>query len=346
MVANVYANELKARIISARSTFDKTQDVVVKLEYSNTGAQTIQIHNWCLPSNELYDPLFTVTCNDVPVEYLGPIIKRREPTIDDVIPVAPGKTISTIVRLSSVYDMTQTCNYSIQYNMPIEHVIFRHTQTLKTLPGKPISKLQSHIQSNNIRLAVEGRSNIKHRQNNIMTVRKRAATLNYVGCSENATADIIKAVSSALIYANNAFNYLNNTTPSGTKRYKTWFGTLDWMNWNTVMEHYQNLTDVFNSENMTFDCTCNVSNYYAYVYSNQPYNIYLCPVFWKARMTGTDSKAGTLIHETSHFTVVAGTSDYAYGQTACKSLAITNATQAIMNADSHEYFAENSPLLP
>ncbi|CAF4502731.1 unnamed protein product, partial [Rotaria sp. Silwood2] len=233
MMANVYANELEARIFSARSTFGKTEDVVVKLEYSNTGAQTTHIHNWCLPSNELYDPLFTVTCNDVPVEYLGPVIKRREPTIDDVIPVAPGKTISTIVRLSSVYDMTQTCNYSIQYNMPIEHVIFRHAQTLKTLPDKPISKLQSHIQSNNIRLAVEGRSNIKHRQNNIMTVRKRAASLNYVGCSENATSDIIAAVSNALNYSNNAFIYLNRKKPTGTNRYTTWFGTFVLTNWNT-----------------------------------------------------------------------------------------------------------------
>ncbi|HSN85774.1 MAG TPA: M35 family metallo-endopeptidase, partial [Thermoanaerobaculia bacterium] len=55
---------------------------------------------------------------------------------------------------------------------------------------------------------------------------------------------------------------------------------------------------------------------------------------------GTDSKAGTLVHEASHFTVVAGTSDYAYGQTACKNLAISNPTNATRNADNHEYFAE------
>jgi len=38
--------------------------------------------------------------------------------------------------------------------------------------------------------------------------------------------------------------------------------------------------------------------------------------------------------------VVAGTQDYQYGQTACKSLAISNPKKAIHNADSHEYFAE------
>ena len=68
--------------------------------------------------------------------------------------------------------------------------------------------------------------------------------------------------------------------------------------------------------------------------------------FWMAPMTGTDSKAGTLVHEMSHFNVVAGTDDHKYGQAACRTLATTNPDQAIDNADSHEYFAENNPALP
>jgi peptidyl-Lys metalloendopeptidase len=63
-------------------------------------------------------------------------------------------------------------------------------------------------------------------------------------------------------------------------------------------------------------------------------------------MTGTDSKAGTLVHEMSHFNVVAGTDDHAYGQSAAKSLALSNPDLALNNADSHEYFAENTPALP
>jgi peptidyl-Lys metalloendopeptidase len=84
---------------------------------------------------------------------------------------------------------------------------------------------------------------------------------------------------------------------------------------------------------------------YAYVYPNMPYVIYLCGVFWSSPVTGTDSRAGTLIHEMSHFDVVAGTDDLAYGQNACKSLASSNPGNAIRNADSHEYFAENTPRL-
>ena len=62
-------------------------------------------------------------------------------------------------------------------------------------------------------------------------------------------------------------------------------------------------------------------------------------------MSGTDSKGGTLVHEMSHFNVVAGTDDHAYGQSAAASLAISNPAQAVDNADSHEYFGENTPAL-
>ena len=45
----------------------------------------------------------------------------------------------------------------------------------------------------------------------------------------------------------------------------------------------------------------------------------------------------------SHFDVVASTSDWVYGQSAAKNLAATNPTNALDNADNHEYFAENNP---
>ena len=93
------------------------------------------------------------------------------------------------------------------------------------------------------------------------------------------------------------------------------------------------------------DCSCNDS-YYAYVYPSAPYKIYVCNAFWSAPLTGTDSKAGTLVHEMSHFNAVAGTDDHAYGKTAAGNLANSNPTKALDNADSHEYFAENTPALP
>ena len=68
--------------------------------------------------------------------------------------------------------------------------------------------------------------------------------------------------------------------------------------------------------------------------------IYICPGFWGLTKTGTDSRAGTLIHEASHFVLNGGTIDDVYGRDASRELARDYPMRAIHNADSYEYFAE------
>jgi peptidyl-Lys metalloendopeptidase len=55
--------------------------------------------------------------------------------------------------------------------------------------------------------------------------------------------------------------------------------------------------------------------------------------------------AGTLVHEISHFHIVADNADNAYGQPPCQQLAITYPLNAVNNADSYQYFSENNPML-
>jgi len=147
-------------------------------------------------------------------------------------------------------------------------------------------------------------------------------------------------VSSAEGISNNASSYLQS--PNQGTRYTTWFGTYASSRHNTVKGNFSAIADAMSNASITVDCKCK-QNYYAYVYANQPYKIYVCRAFWSAPMTGTDSKAGTLVHEMSHFNVVASTDDVVYGQTGAKNLAISDPAKAITNADSHEYFAENTP---
>jgi peptidyl-Lys metalloendopeptidase len=162
----------------------------------------------------------------------------------------------------------------------------------------------------------------------------------YVGCSTTRKNQITTARTSATSYANNSKSYLTAGTQGS--RYTWWFGSYNSSRYSTVRTHFNNICSALSSQPFTFDCTC-TDSYYAYVYPNQPYKIYLCNAFWSAPNTGTDSKAGTIVHETSHFTVVGGTDDWAYGQSAAHSLAGSNPARAVDNADSHEYFAENTP---
>ncbi|MEJ7806748.1 MAG: M35 family metallo-endopeptidase, partial [Telluria sp.] len=127
-------------------------------------------------------------------------------------------------------------------------------------------------------------------------------------------------------------------------RYTKWFGAADAGRISTVKANFAAIKDAFDNKPITVDCGCR-KTYYAYVFPNQPYKIFVCKAFWTAPMTGTDSKGGTLVHEMSHFTAVAGTDDWVYGQAGAASLAISDPAKATNNADSHEYFSENTPAL-
>ena len=65
-----------------------------------------------------------------------------------------------------------------------------------------------------------------------------------------------------------------------------------------------------------------------------------------SRDRSSTSKAGTLIHEMSHFDVVVATDDVVYGRAGARDLADSDPDLVITNADSHENFAENTPTLP
>ncbi|KAF6744161.1 peptidyl-Lys metalloendopeptidase [Ephemerocybe angulata] len=128
-----------------------------------------------------------------------------------------------------------------------------------------------------------------------------------------------------------------------SKRFITWFGGFDWGRGATIRNILTPIKDV-NFDSFRYDCSCTDQGVYAYVYPNDFGKIYFCGVFWKAPATGTDTIGGTLVHEASHFYAIGGgTSDYAYGQSACKNLAINNAGNAVRNADNYEYFIENNP---
>lgn len=82
--------------------------------------------------------------------------------------------------------------------------------------------------------------------------------------------------------------------------------------------------------------------YYAYVYPNdKTHTVYLGNPFHAAPDTGTNSKAGTLVHEVSHFNDVAGTDDVTYGTKNSENLAKTSPSDAQNNADNFEYYIEN-----
>jgi peptidyl-Lys metalloendopeptidase len=284
------------------------EPVIAEVAITNASDHAVQLLSWQLPDAELQGPLFELTRDGQTVRYIGPRYKRAMPDASDYITLAPGATLNRSVDLAKFYDLTTTGDYEVDI-------------AIGGLAASPA-----------VNARIEGR------------FAPLAAKPGRDTCSADQHAQINAALPFAGQYSAGARDYLAQP-PAATSRYTTWFGAFTSQGWDTAHGHFIALANAFSTQQLTFDCSCKQKNVYAFVNPSQPYQITLCGAFWTAPTTGTDSKAGTFIHEMSHFVTVANTNDWAYGKTACMSLAQTDPTEALDNADSHEYFAENTPAL-
>jgi peptidyl-Lys metalloendopeptidase len=305
-------------------------DVTVDVTVTNTTGHAVSVVRWQLPSDRLQGPLFRITKEDgSAVPYVGPLVKRAAPTAKDLVRLEAGQSLKYSVELTGAYELGNG-RYAIEYegrgkrddDADVASVaplyLWTQGRSAKAEAMTPIEQYLAHT---------------------------LAASISYTGnCTSSQKSTLASAVTAATNYATASNNYLAGS-PHSTPRYVKWFGTYTSSGWSTAHTHYTNEVNAFTTKPLTLDCSCTDSDTYAYVYANSPYKIYVCGAFWSAPMTGTDSKGGTLVHEMSHFTVVAGTDDWAYGQTNAANLAKSSPTKALDNADSHEYFAENNPFL-
>jgi RHS repeat-associated protein len=95
---------------------------------------------------------------------------------------------------------------------------------------------------------------------------------------------------------------------------------------------------------------------YAHVYSEDgDFKIYLDELFWRSNATGTDSQAGTIIHELSHFRYLSkdwrhvdrtkdtdANGDKIYGIPDVRKLILTDPWRALRHADTFEYYLEKA----
>ncbi len=336
-VAGLHAaphDSVDVRLSVPRPVLKGDVDVVVTVTVTNTGSSAVSLLKSQLPSSGLEGPLFRITRNDQRVSYHGRVVKRAAPQANDVVRLEPGATLNYDVELTAGYDLSQNGRYTIEYVSRGRH-------------GEAVS-----LASEPLYLWLEDRTTVATLAAAAPALDVTAASLAFTNCSASRQTTIRSAITAATSYATSANTYLS-ATPSATQRFQKWFGAYSaatasvyTSRWNTVKTHFSATEDAFKNKAVTVDCSCTDTGTYAYVYPTQPYKIYVCGAFWSAPLTGTDSKAGTLIHEMTHFNVVAGTDDWAYGQSAAAALAISNPTRAVDNADSHEYFAENTPSLP
>ncbi|KAI0778610.1 peptidyl-Lys metalloendopeptidase [Trametes elegans] len=320
--------------VSGPEAVDGVDNLKVTTTLTNTGDETLKLLNdprgalHTLPANSF---AITTSSGDSP-SFIGvkakyvPSQVAKSASDKAFTVLEPGQSVTVDHDLSAAYNFTLPGEglYTVEPSN-----LFHFVDPETNEPVEIRADVETHVAKVAGKLAVARPT---------PTLARRYA---YNGCSSSQQSGIRSAAPAAQSYVKSALSYLQSHT-AASPRYTTWFGAYTSSRHNTVQSHFSNINGN-DLTSFTYDCTCTDEGTYAYVYPDDFGTIHFCGAFWQAPTTGTDSKAGTIVHESSHFTRNGGTDDIVYGQTGAKSLAKSNPDQAIRNADSHEYFAENNP---
>lgn len=334
--------------LESMTWYAPTEPIAIRFSLDNPGSESIWVLRWQMPSDDIDANILDISRDGVSVPYIGPLVKRAEPTPEDYLEIPAGESYTVEFDPSAVYDMTAQGQYTVRYRFQSLDV---RTETPAGLPdgagrwpaARPMMRAKV-AETNPAEMWFEGlppRDNPSIDPEDIPDSAQTRTIGGYTKCTTSQQSTLITAHNNAISISNKAKQHLA-ANPNGSTLYTYWFGTYASTRFSTVKTHYNAINDAFVTKSVTYDCSCK-QNYYAYVYANKPYKIYVCKVFWSAPALGRDSKAGTLVHEMSHFYVTASTDDYVYGATGAHNLAVSNPAQAIDNADNHEYFAEDQP---
>jgi peptidyl-Lys metalloendopeptidase len=308
---------------------------LISVILTNPSTKDIKVLKWNTPlEDKLNANLFLVQNGKKAIPYRGRLLKRGTPKDTDYTIFSAGEKRTISIELPQYYKIIEKGDYTVSYK--------------GSFRLKGISREKSILKKAKIINSILPFSFVPTEKKSLKT---NKITTNFKGCSQSNIGKINNAYNAAKVMAKEASSVMNTAQQNtGGERYTTWFGASNSQRQTTVTSHFNNIYNALNVKNINYDCSTCLSeaqydNTFAFVFPNEPYDIYLCGSFWTSEVTGSDSQAGTLIHELSHFTILAGTDDHVYGEDKAKQLAITTPEKTLNNADNHEYFAENTPHL-
>ena len=330
--------------ISIDPQFGADEPLNLTFKLTNNTSTTLNVLKWLTPLEGFNSNMFQIEISGERAVYIGRTVKRAAPRDEDYIEIKPGETVEQVLDLAKAYAIYKAGDYNVAYRSTLLYAGAKKPSDLrKEVPFSP-----KGLQSNVVKFKL-----VESREPPPEIILKMPAKIKskiplFQNCNDSQKAQLTAALAAATGMSTVALKDLGNPkcldNPERAKRYLEWFGEFDNWRYGKVTSNFLKIDAALVGETITFDCSC-TEPYYAYVYPTQHYDIYLCNAFWSAPLTGTDSQAGTLVHEISHFNVVTGTDDHVYGQSNCLDLADNSPNLAIENADSHEYFAENNPSL-
>jgi len=300
------------------------QDATVMVELTNTAPYSIALLRWNLPLDDRFESdTFRVLYQGQPVGYIGARVKYAGPYIDDYIFFSPNETKVATVRLENAYDFSQPGDYDVIFVADV--LDYETDDTFHNLPNtRGLFTPLSGVLSNSLQFTTTNK------------LYQKILKAPYDCDSDESTI-----IEDAYTSQRQMIGYANDRILQGgsTSQYAEWFGAQNTQRFESARRIIDNVR-----RNTVFAYMCDtMANVYAYVYpSDTSHTVYFCDAFWRAPETGGyDTRAGTVIHELSHFNNIGSTGDYAYGTGAARNLARTNPANAVANADNYEYFSES-----
>jgi hypothetical protein len=343
--------------IRAEQSYRLGEPVVVTVEARNQGSGPLRLLRWGTPFEEEFTgSSLTVERDGEVLPYDGKLVSRGDPGPEDYLTIGAGESAEATVDISAGYPIESPGEYTVAVDTHAIDAFLvaeggeetartrdQHERLTLTSPSitftvlageepRPTEGARARGEQADGGLQVEGEVSEEG------GAAGGAVEPAMVGGTSKQREETRKAHQHAWSAASAAAQRLEEEKVNVL--YTTWFGVIVPARYLTVRNHYDEIEEALSTMQLTYNLTgegCK-SGVYAYTYFGSRV-VWLCGAYMSAPETGSDTKFGTLVHEWSH--AFCETHDYAYGESACKRLAQSSPAEAIMNADSHEYFVEH-----
>lgn len=348
---------LEARIVTPDQSFKTQHSIPLKVVLTNTGDEDLLVLTWHTPLDRLVTDCLDVTVNGKKVEYDGPLVKRAAPSAKDYKLIKAGQSVAAEFVVSDAYDTSKPGKYRVKLKTPILDARPKQSKFAAALKSadfepkaQPIMDTTSFIvtkgEARHLTLGAAARSKeaakkstAKATASSTTSATKKKASSQLLMAPVISGGDAAKKAAARKAHTDGYNLCVKALAGLGNDaHYVEWFGKYTSVRFKKVQSNYTAVKTRMETVQFTYDLSgtgCE-SGVFAYTYKKTS-TIWFCDQFWAAPATGTDSKAGTVVHEHTHCD--ASTDDIAYGQVRCRSLAVNQPSKAIENADSHEYYA-------
>ncbi|EJD37461.1 peptidyl-Lys metalloendopeptidase [Auricularia subglabra TFB-10046 SS5] len=337
LVGGMGATARQALSVSLAGTehFVGVANAVVSATVTNTGDETVKLLN--APNSVLSrgpTDAFAIASADGKVPRFHGLFAKYTPHPGKAFTVLePGQSVTVEHLLADAYDFTQSGAGAYRIDVAADFYLATN-EGVKTLTAS-VSPHTALLTGDLVKRASLPPPSLSA----------------FSDCTAAHQTALKAASASADPLVRDATAYLSaHTSETPTARYETWFGAAP------TAANYSHVASVFDKLSVTsftahtYECVsaarcAGVSDSEAFTRPDTPGHFFVCPPFYTAPTSGTESQPGILVHLATHWDAIGHTGHWGDGVGDSKALAISNPALAIDNADSYEFFAENSPQL-